>query len=294
MKYHITVLVGIFLLGIQLAVAQKLEDRQSFQKELAYPGSSSLLEIWNLNGSVTVEAYEGRSIRIEVEKIIKADGQKALEAGKQEIGFETIATADKAIIHMTGPCIRWTGDQSEPTWENDASKKDNCNRERGYTFVQNFRIQVPAQADLKVSTVNQGDILVRGIRARDLEVGNVNGGITLEDVTGRTTVNAVNGDVRITYYKNPEEGSRYYSLNGDVQIGFQEGLSAEIGFESMNGEIFTDFEVMGQYAKTQKEDTNSPEKGRFQYESTPVIRIGSGSVMHQFETLNGNVYLKKI
>jgi hypothetical protein len=294
MKYPIIILTALSLLGAADAAAQKLEDRQSMQKELAFPAGSSLLEIWNLNGSVTVEAYEGSSILIQVEKIITADGQKTLQTGGEEIGFEAITTADKAIVRMTGPGIRWTGEDSDPWWKGESSEKEQCNSERGYSFVLNFRIQVPADTDLKVSTVNQGDIRVRGLRASHLQAGNVNGGITLEDVTGKTKADAINGDVRITYYRNPDEGSEYNSLNGDLEIGFREGLSADIGFKSMNGEIFTDFDVMGQYAKTGKEKSKGPDKGRFKYESTPVIRIGSGEVMHQIETLNGNVYLKKI
>ncbi len=46
-----------------------------------------------------------------------------------------------------------------------------------------FEIEAPARTNLKLSTVNGGEILVENIEG-DLEVSNVNGGITLNNVAG--------------------------------------------------------------------------------------------------------------
>ncbi|SFR33417.1 hypothetical protein SAMN04490243_0670 [Robiginitalea myxolifaciens] len=293
MKFYKFILATCLVLAIAPAGAQQLEKREVISRELSFPSGSNELEVWNLNGSVTVEAYPGSVILIEVERIVKAEQASNLEAGFAEIDFEATRLGDKAVVRMTGPCVKW-GSESENPWDLDPQERKECNRDRGYSYIQNFRVKVPQATNLKVSTVNQGEVMVRGLRGATLQAGNVNGGITLEDVTGKTKVNAINGAVKISYHANPDKGSSFYSLNGDVTVQFREDLSAEIGFESMNGEIYTDFEIRDQYTRTETEDRGKNKKGRYKYVAKPVIRIGSGAVMHEFETLNGNVYVKKI
>ena len=62
----------------------------------------------------------------------------------------------------------------------------------------------------------------------------------------------------------------------------------------MNGELFTDFDVAKQYARTSKNKAHENGKIKFKYEAKPIVQIGSGGLDHNFETLNGNVIIKKI
>ena len=60
----------------------------------------------------------------------------------------------------------------------------------------------------------------------------------------------------------------------------------------MNGELFTDFDIDDQFTQTKRSsDTN---KAKFKFEAKPILQIGKGDVALDFETLNGNVYIKKI
>ena len=87
-----TIVLGIFMaLGVQPMLAQNLEHRETIRKTLEMEPGTSQLEVWNLNGSVSVTGYDGSEIRIEVEKVIRAENQDQLETGKGEIGFEAIS-----------------------------------------------------------------------------------------------------------------------------------------------------------------------------------------------------------
>ena len=59
----------------------------------------------------------------------------------------------------------------------------------------------------------------------------------------------------------------------------------------MNGELFTDFDINKQFMETNKETSG---KAKYKYEAKPVVQIGNGQVDFDFETLNGNVFIKKI
>ena len=68
-----------------------------------------------------------------------------------------------------------------------------------------FEIEAPARTNLKLSTVNGGEILVENIEG-DLEVSNVNGSITLNGVAGSVVAGTTNGSVRATLTRVTEPG----------------------------------------------------------------------------------------
>lgn len=271
------------LLHCQGLWAQKRESRETIRQEIGLEGGVPSLEVKNINGSVSVEGYAGTTVWLEIEKIIRADNEQKLELGKQEIGIETLHGNTGTVIRLKGPCF---------TWDDHRDRPEDCNRDKGYDFTLNFKLRVPQKINLEVSTVNDGEVAIRHMRGAELNAANVNGGIALEDITGQTNVNCVNGDVEISYAENPSGESTYYALNGDINIKYRGDLSAEIDFKSLNGDIFTDFELSGQYSRTTTEPADR-KKGRLKYEAQPVIKIGAGAVPYHFETLNGDVYIKK-
>lgn len=59
----------------------------------------------------------------------------------------------------------------------------------------NLTIKVPQQFDLKVGTINNGDILIENVSG-ELEINNVNGDIKLTNVSGSAVATTVNGEVK--------------------------------------------------------------------------------------------------
>ncbi len=284
--------IAVFLgfLGTQCAKAQKEEFKENIKKELSFSGDATdrTLVVRNINGSISVEGYEGTTVMLEVERIIRARSSKQLALGKSEITLETLVEGDEIVARVKGPCINWGGH------EGFRFQNCNCDREFGYDFTFNFKVKIPYSTNLSVNTINDGEVQIRNTRGSFIKAGNINGGIDLENVTGQTEVNAINGEVNISYAANPTGPSTYYSLNGDITITYQRNLSAAIAFKSMNGELFTDFDIAKQYARTSKTESAKGDRPKYKFESRPIVQIGKGELAHDFETLNGNVIIKKI
>lgn len=267
--------------------AQKKEYREVIKKEIAFSNQTDhALVVKNVFGDVEVEGYNGNQILVEVEKIISAREQADLDLGKQELKLSIIEESSRVILHPDAPYADFDGENLNFNWCNNYN-------EPSYGHILNFKIRVPNKIHVNVSTVNDGEVTVKNTRGDVVKAENINGGITLTNITGTTKVHCINGDVNISYATNPKSASEYYSLNGDITIAYQKALSASISFKSMNGEMYTDFDVNKQFMKTDRtmEKGNKP---KYRFEAKPVVQIGTGQVQFDFETLNGNVFIKKI
>ncbi len=273
---------------LQCARAQKKEFKEVIKKELSYQSASNdvMLEVQNLNGSISVEGYNGETVLMEVEKTIRARSADDLELGKKEIGINVLNEGDKLIVYPQVPNMHY---------KDGRFTSIDCNRweESPYDHTLNITVKMPKNSKLKVGAINNGEVVVKNTRGSYIEANNINGGIELMDITGQTKVHCINGKVDISYADNPTVASTYYSLNGDINITYQKGLSADIGFKSMNGELFTDFDITKQFARTTK-DESGKKNTKYRYESKPVVQIGRGGLSFDFETLNGDVIIKKI
>lgn len=286
------VLISIVLTGfiaVQFANAQRKEFNEIIRKELTYEtsGGDKMFEVQNLNGSITVEGYDGLTVLVTVEKNIIASNNTNLELGKGEIGIKIINQGDKIIVYPDVPNMHY---------KDGRFTNINCDgwKESPYEHTLNFKIKIPKNSKLKVGAINNGEVLVKNTRGSFIAASNINGGIELMNITGQSKIHCINGAVSISYADNPTLESTYYSLNGDINITYQKDLSADIAFKSMNGELFTDFDIAKQYSKTSKNDSGKKKNAKYKYESKPVVQIGKGGLSFDFETLNGDVIIKKI
>ncbi|MBS9460854.1 DUF4097 family beta strand repeat protein [Flagellimonas sp. 389] len=285
MKQLILMVFLISFLGMQSCNAQQKKHKEQIKKEVPLSnGVENRLVIKNVFGSIAVEGYSGNKVLVEVEKIISADNAKDLELGKKELNLKIVQEENLVILHPDAPYVEFDKENLRYNWCNK-------NEEPPYEHRLNFTVKVPKSIQIDVSTVNDGEVLVENTNGNSVKAENINGGIALTNITGKTDVNCINGPVNISYADNPKSSSKYYALNGDINISYQKALSANISFKSMNGELFTDFNINKQFMETNKE---TGDKAKYKYEAKPVVQIGSGQVDFDFETLNGNVFIKKI
>ena len=286
-KIILTSLLTVFIV-VHFVNAQKKEFKEQIKKEIAFEsnGKQNTLILNNIFGFVKVEGYEGSQVQLIVDKKITADNSTDLETGKKELIIKVLEIGNKIVIYPSAPFMKFDQDKFQYYC---------CNQEYEappYEHQTDFTLRVPDNIKLDIGTVNNGEVAVKNMRGNFIKANNVNGGISLINVTGQTKVHCINGEVEITYADNPTSASKYYSLNGDINITYQNVLSADVSFKSMNGELFTDFEIEKQFNRTNKSSKNN--KAKFKYESKPVVQIGKGGIDYDFETLNGNVFIKKI
>ncbi|MEQ1586930.1 MAG: hypothetical protein ABL895_13670 [Cyclobacteriaceae bacterium] len=291
----IILLITVFIQ--HLVVAQSFTDKTTKELSFEKKGTDNALIIANINGHVTVTGYDGDKILLEVTRTINAKTSERLEKGKAQIRLGIIDRADTIILYTEGLCSRFgktskkNGDWTHRNgWGYNWSERDNddCKELCDYSF--DYVVKVPRSINLLVSTVNEGDVKIENLSG-SIVANNVNGSIALSGISREATANTINGDVDITYIKNPQKPCRFYTLNGNINAWFQKGLAADLSFESFNGELFTNVDhleslpVVVEKKETQKGIKYKVNGNRF--------KIGDGGVVLDFETFNGNVYLKE-
>jgi len=152
----------------------------------------------------------------------------------------------------------------------------------------NFTIRVPRDTQLKLCTINEGNIAVNGTRG-DFEVRSVNGRITMTDVGGAGEATTVNGRVTTSFTSAPNARSLFRTINGDVVVTMPDSLAADVRMKTFNGALYTDFEV--QRLPDPKPVVFEKRNGMSVYRSSGFtsLRIGSGGPELTMDTLNGDV-----
>jgi hypothetical protein len=282
-KLIIPILSGLVISCSNLK-AQDTKFQEKINKQFIV-SPNSVLAVYNIDGFIKVEGYDGNKVMIEVDKTLSGKTNEILEQGKREFKFEFEQKGDSLIAYIAEP---W---DSRPNRNHE--KRNDDHRKIEYRHNLNFTIKVPNSINLTVSTINNGDITVANVYSF-MNVHNVNGAVLVKNAKNANEIHTINGDVNINYIALPPNNAKFYTLNGKLTATFPNNLSADCEFKSFNGELFTDFEniekLPSKITKITKENdggtTHKLSKGS-------AIRIGNGGKNLKFETFNGNIYIKK-
>lgn len=295
---RLTILLLIISSGF---LAKGQSHTENLKKEFSFTNKNpnNTLMVANMNGFVHVTGYKGDKILIEAEKIIHAKTSEMLEEGKNTISIGYKDLADTVIVYIEGLCFTFDKHKNRYNKRNNGWDYDWCNCNRGgdgwtkdqpYDYTINFTVKVPEDANVVVTTVNNGDITVLGVRG-SVVAGNVNGSIKLDHLQGSAVAHTVNGDVDFNYDTNPSGDCSFYTLNGDINANFSSGLAGDLSFRSFNGDFFTNINDM-QLLPVTVEKADSKEGIRYKLKGNRY-KVGKGGVNLDFETFNGNLYLKE-
>jgi hypothetical protein len=297
-KQIITMLLWVACPGWVLAqdFSEKITREFTFEKK----GTNNTILLANINGDIKITGYEGDKILLEVNKKVTAKTQERLEKGKKEIQLGVIDRADTLIFYVEGGCNNFGklnsrnnrhDDRQEGwgyNWNDCNGRSNNCRTEFDYTM--DFVLKVPASVNLLLSTVNDGDITVQNMKGA-VNADNINGSIKLSNLVREVKASTINGDVDIDYAHNPDKASRFYTLNGDINANFQKGLGASMSFESFNGSLYTNIDQLEALpVLLEKEQKGDGIKYKV---NGNRFKVGRGGVVLDFETFNGNVYVKE-
>src|SRR4051794_1318207 len=90
----------LWLTGIGLVHAQSNSEKITRELTFEKKGPANTLMIFNINGDIKMEGYDGDKILLEVEKTITGKTQARLEKGKQEIQLGVMDRADTLIFYV--------------------------------------------------------------------------------------------------------------------------------------------------------------------------------------------------
>jgi DUF4097 and DUF4098 domain-containing protein YvlB len=284
-KVIVTLLMGLGIIcAVPKASAREFKEHITKEFELSGEATANTLFIYNISGFIKVEGYSGNKVLLEMDKTITADDDKNLETGKKEFKMAFDQKPDTIMAYIAEPY------DSRPhrNWQYNDDRS-----EIEYNYNVDFTVKVPYGMNLHISTVNDGMITVNNVNGT-LHVNNVNSEISIKNAKGTTFAHTVNGDVSVNYLINPPEESSYYTINGNIRISYNPDLSADLQFKSMHGDFYTDFpEVELLPASVTKVKEKKGEGIVYKLNTTTAVRFGKGGKIFKFETLNGNVYIKK-
>jgi hypothetical protein len=259
-------------------------DESSVTRTLSFPpGSGRTLDVRNINGFIHVEGTSDSSVQMSIRKVVRAETRNDVADAEREVRleFREGARIEAMVTDRSGHICGEPSNDREP-------QRDRVRYEVRYDFT----IRVPRDAALRLCTINGDDVIVSGTEG-DFDVTNVNGLIDMRGVGGSGRAHTVNGPVSVTFTANPKQPSSFKTVNGNVDVQFPDGLSADFAMKTMNGGLFTDFDV--QPLVNQGVPAGERRNGKFVYRVNEFtrVRVASGGPEFRFETLNGNVRVRR-
>ena len=256
--------------------------------QFAQADSDNMLILKNISGDVRVVGYDGDELRLTVQKKVRADNQEDLARAQEEVQLVTDVDSGVAWVYLEAPFIKTKRKGRDLHFQMRRDDDD-------YHFRFDFTVEVPRQTNLRVGTINEGEVSVENIDAQKIEVNNINGPIRCASISGTTRAQTINGEIDITYAEAPTEKCSYQTINGEITVRFPEDLSADVRFKSMHGDLFTDFPNVAYLpAQVQTDQSQSGQKTTYRIDKSTQVRIGDGGPRLDFEVLNGSVYLRQL
>ncbi len=154
-------------------------------------------------------------------------------------------------------------------------------------------IEVPTGFDVKVSSYNDGDILISNIEG-EVDITTYNGEIAAENISGSVIATTYNGEIKVTFDKVKEGIPMSYSTyNGDIDITYPATLKATFKMKTEQGEILSGFDMkMIESGPVQKKDTKS---GTYKVVIDEWVKgeVNGGGPEISMRNYNGDVIIRK-
>ncbi|GMU64355.1 MAG: hypothetical protein AMXMBFR36_06290 [Acidobacteriota bacterium] len=156
-----------------------------------------------------------------------------------------------------------------------------------------LRIEVPKASSIEASTVNDGDLVVRGLSG-EISLSNTNGEIRISDVTGPVSASTVNGGITVSFGSTMAKAAMAFStLNGDVDLTLPGSAAVDVLLRSDNGEIYSDFDVALAPRTSRIEEDRSEGRYRIAIARELAGKIGGGGPEIFLKTFNGDILLRR-
>ena len=283
MKKILIALLVISLLGTNVFAADyKVIKKEEIRKSLKFqnPSVPGELLVDNIFGSIELEGYSGKEVKLLIHKTIKARNQDKLKNALEEVELDISEDGNTIDLYVDGPFRCQQGKEARRR-----------NRNPGYQVHYEFEIQVPHNTSVYLKTVTDGDIHVNNVNG-EFEVRNVNGKIEMSEISGSGKAHTVNGRVKVQFTRNPKTDCSFKTINGDLELFFQDNLSAAFQLKTFNGDMYSDFPVTYLPAKAAKAER---QKGKYVYKSNRFVGIqaGKGGPEIKMDTLNGDILINK-
>ncbi|TLV03044.1 DUF4097 family beta strand repeat-containing protein [Dyadobacter luticola] len=275
-KPILSLAILVALTFAQIPAWAQTESKETLTIPLTDPAKPGTLNVGLITGSIHITGYAGNQVIIDAVAPQKSEEKKDRPNDSEASGMKRI-TPRNAALDIT------------VTEQNNTVKINS----RVPNNMTNLNIKVPQKFMLKVSTINDGDIVVENVDG-ELEVKNVNGDIRLTNVSGSAVANTINGLLKVVFKSvNTTSPMAFSTLNGNVDVTLPATAKFDVKIKSDRGEIYSDFDV--DVDKSAPQATRSTKDGMYKVSIEDWVKGkvngGGGEIM--MKNMNGNIYVRK-
>jgi DUF4097 and DUF4098 domain-containing protein YvlB len=153
--------------------------------------------------------------------------------------------------------------------------------------------RVPRRANLQLSTVQDGEIVVRDVTGT-LQLENVNGPITATNINGAVIAESVSNSISVGFSAiNASEATALSSISGDIKLTLPPNGGAELRLDSAEGQIESDFELDVKPSKPSIVRNEGRNGVSVRVEDVVVANVNGGGAVIKLKTLSGNIRIQK-
>jgi hypothetical protein len=271
-----------------IASADVVDTRELDDTIPVTAGQPLLVIVKNITGSVRVTEHDQDRVEMHATETVRGDLQADIERARAELTLKVESEPGRVAVR-----VRRSNDDGDDCncgrWGDDAWKSPKGD---DYVVEYDIEVRVPRGAALDVATVNDGDVTAEGVSG-DFKLANVNGEVHLTGATGSGEIRTVNGNVAASFARAPTDATSFRTVNGDLDVTFPSNFSADLDFKTMNGDVLTDFDVESLTPPPTVDRTRFGGRSMVRMNRNSAFRVGTGGETHSFNTLNGDIYVRK-
>lgn len=259
------------------AMGEQAATPQVIERTLRWTGSPAqrVFELSNISGSVRIVGENRSDVAVTAKRTIRRQAR----SGGTEPAIDFRESGDRLLV---------CGDNRHCGCHVRSSRNDRWDDDDARVEVD-FEVRVPANVTLDVCTVNNGTLRVERVNA-PFTLHNVNGGIEMDRMGGSGDAVTVNGDVTATFASAPAAATAFKTVNGDITVTMPASLAADLRMHTMHGEMYTNFDTAPLPTSTTAERRGR----RTVYNANrSQMRVGKGGPELSFDTLNGDIEVRK-
>lgn len=274
MKNLTYMILGVWLLSSSPAGA--VEKTDSWDQVFPVSGNAPRLVVHNVWGDVRVNASSAGEIRMAVAERRWAPTQALFERSLEVLPL-LLEADDNSVSLMLGGQDRWQ--RSNP-----------C---RGCRVDLDIEVWVPADAQIEVRTVNDGQVRVDGVEGL-VSASNVNGPVFVSGARDCGRVKSINGQLDLTLTGSPGQACEVETINGDITIALPTGSGMDLAVDLFNGSVHSEFEIEPVALEPSVKKTRDGKRVRYKINQAGGLRIGAGGPVFSVKSLNGDIAIKEI
>ena len=261
-------LIPVFLSATRI-FAQESTDQ--IVVPMSEPGRPGFLVVDHVKGSIIVTGYNGDMVIISA---ARRNISKETKGDERADGMKIISQHDT--------------DLSASRNKNDITVKTNSHK-----YTNDLTIQVPRAFSLRLSTIDNGKIVVYGVSG-ELEISNLNGDIELNEISGAAVLNTIDGNIRAKFSEVfPDMPMAFTTIHGTIEVSLPADTKALLKMKSQEGTIYTNFNLEVEKRNQVVEKSKTSGAYTVFLDNWKYAKINGGGAEMLFNTLDGNIYIRK-